>query len=391
MTDGTGMRVALIGDVDGIHTRSWINAIAAAGHLVQPIAFYPPASPLPDIATTPLRPRPVTRAPRHEARGRTAGRMPRGLLRLAHAVRYRRAGLRRAVDATRPDIVHAHYVVEHGFYAAFSGLRPLVVTAWGSDILLEPARDPISGLIARWTLRRADAVTSNNAYMAEEAKRLGADTARLYVVTLGADRLFLDAGASSVNLEETARTAPPTILSTRAHEPLYNIGDVIDAYGLVRGHSPEATLVIAHGGSMTDRLQARAAEVGGDIRFVGFVAPAELAELMTRAAVFVSVPTSDGTSVALLQAMAAGAFPVVSDLPSQRELVDGVANGFRVPLHQPARLAEAVERALRDPALRRAAALRNRAYVAAHGLNDVEMQKLAGVYAAAVDHALRRR
>ncbi len=391
MTESAAVHVALVGDVDGIHTRSWIRAIASAGHDVRAVSFYPPAPPLPGVRTTALRPRSETHASRHDTRRRPTMPLPRGLLRLAHAVRYRRAGLRRAVEALEPDVVHAHYVMEHGFYAAFSGLRPLVVTAWGSDILIEPARDPISRLICRWTLRRADAVTSNNAYMAEEMKRLGAEIARLYVVTLGADRLFLDAGASSVNLADTGRTAPPTILSTRAHEPLYNIGDVIDAYGLVRRRIPEAVLVIAHGGPMTGQLRAHAAATGGEIRFVGFVPPAELARLMSDAAVFVSVPTSDGTSVALLQAMAAGSFPVVSDLPSQRELVDGVTNGFRVPLHQPARLADAIERALGDRALRRTAALRNRTYVAAHGLNDVEMQKLAGVYAAAIDHARPRR
>ena len=61
---------------------------------------------------------------------------------------------------------------------------------------------------------------------------------------------------------------------------------------------------------------------------------------MHAADVFVSVPSSDGTSVALLQAMAAGCFPIVSDLPSQRELIDHGVNGLRVPLHNVRRAGE---------------------------------------------------
>ncbi len=101
---------------------------------------------------------------------------------------------------------------------------------------------------------------------------------------------------------------------------------------------------------------------------------------MTGAEVFVSVPSSDGTSVALLQAMAAGCFPIVSDLPTQRELVEDGVNGFRVPLHRPDVLAERIARALADAPLRRAAAARNLEIVDDRGLNETEMARMEGLY-----------
>jgi glycosyltransferase involved in cell wall biosynthesis len=58
-------------------------------------------------------------------------------------------------------------------------------------------------------------------------------------------------------------------------------------------------------------------------------APA-LARSYHRAAVFASVPESDGTSVSLLEAMAAGCVPVLSDLPANREWVTDGRNGFLV-------------------------------------------------------------
>jgi glycosyltransferase involved in cell wall biosynthesis len=55
---------------------------------------------------------------------------------------------------------------------------------------------------------------------------------------------------------------------------------------------------------------------------VGRVSHQELAALLLRASVQVSIPRSDATSATLLEGLAAGALPVVNDLPANREWVD---------------------------------------------------------------------
>jgi len=372
------LRIAVLADFDGPHARSWLRWFVERGHDVHAISYYAPREPIDGVTVHALRPS-AHGAPGGGAAS-AAGRLPRGLVRVAQALRYRRAGLGRVVREIAPDVLHAHYVVEHGFYGALAGFHPYVVTAWGSDILVEPARDPLTKLIARWTLRRADAATSNNGYMADRMVALGAPRERLSVITLGADRSFLERHDASVNVGGNAAGRAPVVLSTRAHEPLYNIGDVIAAYARFVRARPDAKLVVAHGGSLTRELQRRAAEAGGRVEFIGFVGAAALRDAMTDAEVFVSVPSSDGTSVALLQAMAAGCFPVVSDLATQRELVDDGVTGFRVPLHRPDLLADRILRALADAELRRAAAARNRALVEDRGLNEHEMAKMETVY-----------
>ena len=79
--------------------------------------------------------------------------IPVGFMRLVHAARYARAGLRRVVREIAPDVLHAHYVVEHGFYGLVAGFHPYVVTAWGSDVLVEPVRDPIVNCCRNGTRR----------------------------------------------------------------------------------------------------------------------------------------------------------------------------------------------------------------------------------------------
>ncbi|TAK67099.1 MAG: glycosyltransferase [Dehalococcoidia bacterium] len=374
------LRIAVLGDFDGVHTRSWLRWFIERGHDVHAISFYPPATPVDGVTMHVLRRRATTAATAPPTAPDSPSRVPRGLVRLLHGARYRFAGLPRVLREIAPDVFHGHFLVEHGFYGAIAGFHPYVVTAWGSDVLVEPECDGITRMIARWTLRRADLVTSNNRYMADRIAALGAPRSKVEVVTLGADRYFTEQRDASVNVRGRAPGQPPCVLSTRAHEPLYNIGEIIDAYADVARSQPDARLVVAHGGSLTERLQRRAREAPGRVEFIGFIDRVALRDAMTGAEVFVSVPSSDGTSVALLQAMAAGCFPIVSDLPTQRELVEDGVNGFRVPLHRPDVLAERIARALADAPLRRAAAARNLEIVEERGLNETEMARMEGRY-----------
>jgi hypothetical protein len=159
------------------------------------------------------------------------------LWRLSNALRYQRRGLGRAIDSVEPDVVHAHYVVEHGFYAALTGRRPLVVTAWGSDVLLAPRRSPPARAIVRYTVRRADLVTSNNEHMARRLVELGTPAERVALVVLGAESFFLETPEASVNLRPTSETLP-TVISLRSLDSrLYNV-DVILRAILVRRRVP---------------------------------------------------------------------------------------------------------------------------------------------------------
>jgi glycosyltransferase involved in cell wall biosynthesis len=215
--------------------------------------------------------------------------------------------------------------------------------------------------------------------MAPRIGDLGALPAKVEVITLGADRYDLERAADSVNRREQEVSRAPVIVSTRAHEPLYNIGEIIDAHAIVARDLPGVRLVIAHTGSQTEALRARAA-VSAAIEFTGALDRPAFRDALADAEIFVSVPSSDATSVALLQAMAAGAFPIVGDLPSQRELITHGENGFLAPLHDSASLAALIVRALGDATLRRTAAEINRRVVEDRGLNETQMAKMEALY-----------
>jgi glycosyltransferase involved in cell wall biosynthesis len=377
------LRIAVLADFEGPHARSWLRYFIDRGHDVHAVSVYDPSTPIEGAKLHALRRRTEhaetgqAGVPVPPRRWALAERAPRGLVRVGHAMRYRLAGLSGVLRRIEPDVFHAHFLVEHGFYGAVAGVRPFVATAWGSDVFVEPRRDIVSGWIARWVARRADLVTANNAHMAARIGEMGVLPAKVAVITLGADRYDLERTYDSVNTRDGAIGGAPLIISTRAHERLYNIADIIRAHEIVVKRSPDARLVIAHGGSQSETLRASA---GANVEFVGHLDRARFRDALAEADIFVSVPSSDATSVALLQAMAAGAFPIVSDLPSQREWIRHGENGLLVPVRDASALATAIERALDDGMLRRTAAELNRRIVEERGLNETQMAKMEEWY-----------
>jgi glycosyltransferase involved in cell wall biosynthesis len=375
------LRLCVVGDMDGIHTRSWLRYFVERGHEVHAVSYYAPSRPLEVEAVHALNPtRPL--GSRAAAGASAQGVTPPSLLRLANAVRYWRRGLGRVVREIRPDVLHAHYVVEHGFYAALAGYHPYVVTAWGSDVLVAAASSPLARAIARFALRRADLVTSNNSHMARRIVELGVAEERVAVVTLGAERYFLEDPEATVNLRPS-EAHPPTVISTRSLDSAqYQVDVILRAVARVRSALADVRLVVAGEGRLRPRLEALASELGlgSAVEFVGFLDREAFRNALARAHVFVSVPQSDATSVALLQAMAVGCFPIVSDLPTQEELVEDGANGFRVPVGGEVTLAERILAALSDADLRRQAVPLNRALVEEKGLSENNMARMEEWY-----------
>jgi len=80
----------------------------------------------------------------------------------------------RIVNEYKPDLIHAHVLNHYGIICAF--LRyPLLVTMWGSDVMLAPNEGGwkryIYKSINQFVIKRADGLHTSSAHVAEEASR----------------------------------------------------------------------------------------------------------------------------------------------------------------------------------------------------------------------------
>ncbi len=345
------MRILFFGDADSVHLQRWVAEMAARGAECH-------------VAT------------------RRPGEVPG-----AQAVHVIRPGddmagwflawpkVRAVARRVKPDFVHGHYITSNGFWAAVCARRPLVLTAWGSDILVTPHRSAwLRGLTA-WVLRQADLITADSQDTLDEIRSYQ-PRAALHEILWGAD---------------TARFAPPAqrtidplhIVSLRAWEPNYNIDVLLEACALVAAHRPEAAwhLHLLGGGNLEAPLRKQAQCLGlqDHVSFLGRQDDAGMVRVMQRCAVSVSVPTSDATSVSVLESMACGMAVVASDLPANRQWI-GPQGGRLVPTRDVQALVDALVACLDDAAAVQSQGVHNRQQALARASRQGQMDTMFALY-----------
>jgi len=286
--------------------------------------------------------------------------------------------LRRIVRTFAPDVISALFLPDYGWLATMAGVHPLVVSAWGSDILIGPAKSRWHRRRIQYVLARADRLVADAELLRECMIALGAAPERIAIVPLGVDDEWL----TLAEQRSDTPASPLTVISCRRQEPLYRVETLVTAAAQIVKEKPgRARFVIIGYGSRHDHLLRLAAQTGcaDHITFKPWLPAEELREQFARSEIYVSTSSSDGTSVSLLEAMAAGCLPIVTDLPANREWVEPGVNGLVFPVGDASALAEQIHRAVSDTSLRTAARTRNAAIVAARARwcdNMAQMERL---------------
>lgn len=318
------------------HDRRYLASLVEAGHRVSYLRLERGAT---AYETRPV-PEGVRTIPWAGGRGPFTLRMwPRLLL-----------DLRRVLRELRPDLVHAGPVQSCGFLAAAAGATPLVVMSWGSDVLVEAARNPAMRWITRYTLRRADMVIGDCRAVREKVRALsGLPDDRIVTYPWGIELGTFRPRPSALDLRRRLGwDRAQVFLSTRSWEPPYQIEVLIEAFHRVARRSDAARLVLLGDGSMAGRIRTMIGHGGlaDRIHVAGQVPQDLLPEYYNLADVYVSSVPQDGTSISLLEAMACGLPVIVADAPGNREWVAEGRNGWLFRAGDPEALASAMLAAL---------------------------------------------
>jgi glycosyltransferase involved in cell wall biosynthesis len=165
---------------------------------------------------------------------------------------------------------------------------------------------------------------------------------------------------ASTQLEPIARSAARTRTGVAGSPALLWVGrlnankdplTVLDALERAVGDLPSATLTMIYGeDDLIDAVRARiarSATLGARVRLLGRVAHQDLSAFYSAADLFVLGSHYEGSGYALLEALACGAIPIVTDIPTFRVLTGGGAVGALWPVGDAAACARAVVAASR--------------------------------------------
>ena len=364
------LRVLYFADAASVHTRRWVAAAVERGARAVVVTRNPGEVPGADEVIT-LRP------------GSDK------LSWFAALPEVRRVS-RELMQRFQPTLVHGHYVTSYGLWAAACGLKlPKVLTAWGSDILVTPRESRLMRAVVGWSLHHADLITADSMDMLDEIGRYHPG-APCHQILWGADTDRFVPGEPAPGFQ---------VLSLRSWEPNYNIDVLIKAFARLVQQRPEAQarLCLLGGGPQAAELQALAQQlrVHDQVDFVGRVGDQAMVEALQRSRVSVSVPTSDATSVSVLESMACGLPIIASDLPANRQWITPGQGGWLVPARDEAALVQALITAHDQAEVRQSMGQCNRARIerdaSRRGQMDAMWRLYQGLLHPVVPRLARRR
>jgi phosphatidylinositol alpha-mannosyltransferase len=146
----------------------------------------------------------------------------------------------------------------------------------------------------------------------------------------------------------------PNVLFVGRLEPRKGVLDLLKAHRILRKTGSGNRLLIVGSGPQEREARRYVATRGlQEVEFLGRISDAAKAQLFRTVDVFAS-PATGGESfgIVLLEAMAAGAPIVASDIHGYKGVVRRDREGLLVPPHEPKELAKAIARLLGDPELR---------------------------------------
>jgi glycosyltransferase involved in cell wall biosynthesis len=263
----------------------------------------------------------------------------------------------RALRTIKPDIVYAGWIQTSGFMAALSGFRPLLLMPWGSDILISPSQSFLYRWVTKHTLGKADMITCDCETVKRRIIELsGFPEERIVVIPWGINLGAFNPMVSGTEIRgQLGWVDKKVIIMTRRFEPIYGIEYFIQALMHVVQHEPNVRVILAGTGLLEERIRGLVDQLGLTpyVHFPGMIPNHELPKYLASADLYVTSSLSDGSSNALMEAMACGLPVVVSDIAAHYEWVEDGVNGFIVPCRDSERLAQCIIRLLKNNELQR--------------------------------------
>ncbi len=279
-------------------------------------------------------------------------------------------------------VIHVHWAIPTGSIGILTGAilkKPVIATIHGSDFRLAIGKSSLIRKVFRYVCRNASHVHCVSEVMKNEIEQIGVKREKISIFPMGVDEAFFEAGRKR---QKKLKGYPLLIISNRNLLPIYNVILLLRAIPIVLRENPEVRFLIAGDGPERKNLEreAKLLDVSSSVEFLGRISPEEMPSLLAEADIYVSTSFHDGTSVSLLEAMASGLFPVVSDIPSNREWIKNGENGFLIPTDGEEVLARKVVEAVENQSLLILAAEENRKIASRRARWKDQVERITEIY-----------
>lgn len=291
------------------------------------------------------------------------------------------------------EILHSHFLGANIWFAHLSRFHPHIITVMGGDVIgtdWRPNRSLQEKLFTIKAIRNADHITAWSSSLAGRVLPYVAKDTVPTVVHGGVHLASFCPGPRPTSLLE--RLGIPidgkVIFSPRLMRPLSNVLEFARAAELIAGSFEDVYFVVASPVTATDEEYSdkvsdvfASGKTQDRVRFVSEISHFEIADYFRAADVVVSIPSTDGTPMTVLESMACGTPTVIGDLPDyDAEYFEDEKTTLMVDVKDPESIANAIIRLLTDQELAERISNEARRRVEETGSYEFQMYKMEAIY-----------
>lgn len=276
-----------------------------------------------------------------------------------------------------PDMVIAERTTSYGFLAALSGIKPVAIAQQGiTDLWPENSLSyPFKKRIQQFAFKKADLIHAWGKVMANSMIKNGVDLNKVMVLPKGINLNFFA-------FQEAHNSTMINAVVTRSLESVYRHEVILKAFAVLKQQQIPFKLTIIGEGSEMENLKnlTRKLDLVTEVDFTGRIDNTKIPQYLQQANFYISMPATEGVSASLLEAMACGCFPIVSDLPGNQYWIEQKVNGILVASENEFKLAEELQWAYQNQEFTRKVIATNRKMVEEKADYKVNMKTIALKY-----------
>jgi len=253
----------------------------------------------------------------------------------------------RTAISVKPDVIHIHSL---GTYSLFSCIPwilriPFIVTPWGSDIIFG-SRNMFKRFLLWFSFRNASAITCDAIHIKELVTSIS-NKQHSQIINFGIDTSFF----RRINKYRPNNSSNYRIISTRNHEPIYDINTLISALKILKDKGIIVIANVAGSGSQTESLIKLTKSYGleSSVEFTGRYSYSTLPTLLNSHDIYVSTSLSDaGIASSIAEAMSSELIVIASNSGENSYWINE-SRGFLFDPGSPQSLADCIEYVITNP------------------------------------------
>ncbi|WP_289662885.1 glycosyltransferase [Flavobacterium panacagri] len=284
--------------------------------------------------------------------------------------------IRKIIRREKPDMVIAERTTSYGFLAALSGSKTIAIAQQGrTDLWPEESKlYPLKKFIQKQAFQKAHLIHAWGSAMAIHMKASGVDMNKVLVLPKGIDLSLFKPSTNNSNKIEA--------IVTRSLMPEYRHDSILKAFGVLHQKGIDFSLTIVGDGTRLQYLKdlTKELQIENKVIFTGRIPNTELPKLLQQSNIYISMPTTEGVSASLFEAMACNCYPVVSDIPGNQSWITHRKNGQLIEVDNIEMLANELIWSFENPEFRNQAIIQNRKFVEENANYDINMKVISEKY-----------